>query len=340
VDWHYGRWLHFGSSALLTFEYQQAVQLLLRVIPSVFTSEVFALKGGTAINLFLSPLVRLSVDLDVVFLPLGLGREEALRAIASELEAVEQRVAKQGLLTRVPGRASGEDTQLLVSDGQTTIKIEVNHVFRGSILEPHQARLDPSSQQAFAVDVGARLLAAPEVYAGKAVAALDRQHPRDLFDIWARSQGGAWTRDELDLVAVYVAAHSRPPHEIFAGRDKPLASLYSSALQGMVLGALPSVTELETARSVLRRSILRNLSPGARTFLTSFFRLSTEWDALPFPGLNRLPALQWKLRNLERFARYRRADFLRQGDVLEALMYAPVQDLPIQLGVRDQGSLP
>jgi predicted nucleotidyltransferase component of viral defense system len=47
--------------------YLDAVRLLLAVAPSIFRQAGFALKGGTAINLFLRDMQRLSVDLDLVF---------------------------------------------------------------------------------------------------------------------------------------------------------------------------------------------------------------------------------------------------------------------------------
>ena len=74
MDRDHGRRLEAGAAAVLSADYQQAVQLLLRLVPTVFSTDAFALKGGTAINLFLSPVSRLSVDLDLVFLPLGLSR--------------------------------------------------------------------------------------------------------------------------------------------------------------------------------------------------------------------------------------------------------------------------
>ena len=54
------------------------------------------MKGGTALNLFLQDMPRLSVDIDVVFVPLGLPREEALRAISDELAAAQARVGALG----------------------------------------------------------------------------------------------------------------------------------------------------------------------------------------------------------------------------------------------------
>jgi predicted nucleotidyltransferase component of viral defense system len=68
-------------------EYVDTVRLLLAIAPAVFKSPRFALEGGTALNLFLHDMPRLSVDIDVVFTDHALGREDALRAIAADLKA-------------------------------------------------------------------------------------------------------------------------------------------------------------------------------------------------------------------------------------------------------------
>ena len=77
-------------------DYVRAVQLLLQVAPAVFDTSVFAMKGGTALNLFLQDVPRLSVDIDVVFLPHEPPREAALAAIGNELAAAQGRIASLG----------------------------------------------------------------------------------------------------------------------------------------------------------------------------------------------------------------------------------------------------
>ncbi len=65
--------------------YVRTVQLLLDIAPAVFETPVFAMKGGTALNLFVQDMPRLSVDIDVVFVPYDLPREGALQTIGAEL---------------------------------------------------------------------------------------------------------------------------------------------------------------------------------------------------------------------------------------------------------------
>lgn len=51
--------------------YKATVALLLDVMPFVFEQKCFAMKGGTAINLFCRDMPRLSVDIDLVFIGLA-----------------------------------------------------------------------------------------------------------------------------------------------------------------------------------------------------------------------------------------------------------------------------
>jgi len=144
-------------------EYVNAVRLLLQVLPSVFESGQLALKGGTAINLYLDDMPRLSVDIDAVFLPIGITRDEALLAINDEVSKIAQ--TSEGMGLRVH-RAIAEDvneSQLLITNGSTQVKIEINTVFRGTVLEPKLRSLNPMSSEIFAIDVSAMLLDPAEI---------------------------------------------------------------------------------------------------------------------------------------------------------------------------------
>lgn len=50
------------------FKYTRQVELLVKVIPEVAKEKMFALHGGTAINLFLHNMPRLSVDIDLTYI--------------------------------------------------------------------------------------------------------------------------------------------------------------------------------------------------------------------------------------------------------------------------------
>lgn len=96
--------------------YADTVRLLLAVTPEVFANDVFALKAGTAINLFVQDMPRLSVDIDVVYRPWDVAREAALNAINHELTSIAQRHDRSPLLT---GRIAGGPYSLARRTAQT-----------------------------------------------------------------------------------------------------------------------------------------------------------------------------------------------------------------------------
>jgi hypothetical protein len=141
------------------------------------------MKGGTAINLFVQDLPRLSVDIDVVYLPHQKPREAAMAEIATELNAIRDRLQRRGLAAEVMATSVGDETKIFVRRGRDQVKVEINHVFRGAVLLPETRPLVKAASDLFTVGFSVPTLAVPELYGSKLVAALDRQHPRDLFDV-------------------------------------------------------------------------------------------------------------------------------------------------------------
>lgn len=185
--------------------YAHTVRLLLTVAPDVFANDIFALKGGTAINLFVRDMPRLSVDLDVVYRPWQTPRDQALGEIAVELDAVAQRVARLGLRTRKIASGDAGDIKLLVDSGDSAVQIEVNPVFRGTVLPIQTRQLSPRTADLFSTEVALPTLAPDELYGGKLVAALDRQHPRDLFDVLHLFESGGLTEPMIECFVIYLA---------------------------------------------------------------------------------------------------------------------------------------
>jgi predicted nucleotidyltransferase component of viral defense system len=116
--------------------YTSTVQLLLAIAPAIFESPLFAMKGGTALNLFVQDLPRLSVDIDVVFLRYDLTRDEALKAIKEELAVAKTRIERMGFKAEVRQNNVGDEAKMFVTDGTSEVKVEVNFVFRGTVLPP------------------------------------------------------------------------------------------------------------------------------------------------------------------------------------------------------------
>lgn len=283
-------------------DYARTVQLLLAVAPAIFSSPVFAMKGGTAINLFVQDMPRLSVDIDVVFVPHESPRDEALLAIGNELTAAQGRIKALGFEASLRRSGEGTEAKLFVSGAGVEVKVEVNFVFRGTVLPPELKALTPAAQQLFAANIEVPVLATPELYAGKLVAALDRQHPRDLFDVQLMLAGSGWSEPLLDCFVVYLAAHNRPTHEVLFPREKALGTVFENEFFGMTLAPV-SVDQLLATRQRMMRELPRVLHPRHRQFLLSIVRAEPQWDLLPYAHIVQLPALQWKLQNLKKLKR-------------------------------------
>lgn len=297
--------------------YADTVRLLLAVTPAVFNNDIFAMKGGTAINLFVQDMPRLSVDIDVVYRPWQTQRDEALQAINNELAAISQRLEPLDVQTRLIRSKDLPDTKLIVENESSQVKIEVNIVFRGTVLPIEYQSLSKKTSDLFGVEFDAPLLAHDELYAGKLVAALDRQHPRDLFDVWQLYESGGLTEGMAECFTIYLAGHNRPPHEVLFGSDKDITAEYERAFVGMTEVEC-SLDTLLAARSRLRHDLPQLLTDKHKRFLAGLVRAEPDWSLLECKHARELPALRWKLTNLEAFRKRRSTDFSAQADALIA----------------------
>lgn len=297
--------------------YADTVRLLLAVTPEVFANDIFAMKGGTAINLFVQDMPRLSVDIDVVYRPWQVARDEALKAINGELVAIAQRVEPLGMQTRLVRAKDLGDTKLIVENDTSQVKIEVNVVFRGTVLPIERKALSAKTSDLFGVEFDAPILARDELYAGKLVAALDRQHPRDLFDVWQLYESGGLSDGMVECFVIYLAGHNRPPHEVLFGNDKDIAAEFERAFVGMTEVDCALETLL-AARARMREELPQRLSANHRRFLSGLVRAEPDWSLVQCPHAAELPALRWKLANLEAFRKRRPDDFAAQAAALDA----------------------
>lgn len=282
--------------------YIRTVQLLLDIAPAVFDTPMFAMKGGTALNLFVQDMPRLSVDIDVVFVRHDLAREDALQAIGAELAAAQKRVAVLGHDVELRKNKDGTEAKLFVRSPDAEVKVEVNFVFRGTVMAPTRRSLKPAAQQMFSADIQVPVLADAELYGSKLVAALDRQHPRDLFDVQLMLDSHGWEESLLDCFVVYLAGHNRPTHEVLFPNEKPLASVFEAEFEGMTTAPVQLDALLATRRRMLEE-LPRALLPRHCDFLLSMVRAEPAWSLLPYAHLEQLPALQWKLANQYRLKR-------------------------------------
>ncbi|MEH6542090.1 nucleotidyl transferase AbiEii/AbiGii toxin family protein [Halopseudomonas sp.] len=277
--------------------YYRQVQLLLRLIPFVARHDCFALKGGTAINLFVRDFPRLSVDIDLVFLPM-MERHEALQTIKDHLETLATTIMASIDNTRVI-RSFQDKTdalRLLVERDGVQIKIELSPVLRGTVYEPLVIPVSEAVEEEFGFAEMA-VVSFADLYAGKICAALDRQHPRDLFDIKQLLDNEGLTVDLRKALLVYIISHPRPIAELLRPHFKDISAVYEGEFRNMADQDIPQA-ELEAVREQLVRLIHTSLTPQERAFLLSFKNRTPDWSLLELSGIDRLPAVRWKLQNL------------------------------------------
>jgi len=300
--------------------YYRQVQLLLQTLPIIAQENCFALKGGTAINLFVRDLPRLSVDIDLVYLPM-LGRAEALAEIKAALSRIsDQIVARIHGANVHKGFEDRDDAlRLVVSHAGVQIKIELSPVLRGTVYEPEAMAVTEKVEDEFGY-VEMPLVSLPDLYAGKVCAALDRQHPRDLFDIklLLENEGpGDSISDALrKAVIVYLISHNRPIAELLDPARKDIAALYHNEFVNMAELEV-GLDELLAIREQLIELINQSFTPEEKCFLISFKHCTPDWSLLGLEGMAELPAVKWKLINLQRMnkEKYRAA-----VEKLEALL--------------------
>ncbi len=291
-------------------QYRRQVALLLRTIPLVAEEDCFALKGGTAINLFIRDMPRLSVDIDLTYLPVQ-PRDKSLTAIDAAMTRISDRIIKAISGARVtPSRAEGAILKLLLRADGAQIKIEVTPVLRGCVYEPELRTVSPTVEETFGF-AEMKVVSFPDLYAGKIVAALDRQHPRDLFDVRDLLANEGISEDLRRAFIVYLLSHGRPMSEVLAPTRKPIQEEFLRGFEGMTDKPV-ALDALVAAREDIIRAIVGGMPKDHRAFLMSFKRGEPEWPLLGVPEAPSLPAVQWRQQNLDKLARKKREELVKR----------------------------
>ncbi|RQW08335.1 nucleotidyl transferase AbiEii/AbiGii toxin family protein [candidate division KSB1 bacterium] len=287
--------------------YLSQAKLVLRIVPLLNPYPQFAVKGGTAINYFYRPLPRLSVDIDMTYLPIA-DRAATLLAIS---DLLEQLIAD--IQARFPDysvskkQLENKTVAFRLSDRTAVIKIEPNLVIRGAVFGTEKRNIVPEAERELELFASVLSLSTADLYGGKICAALDRQHPRDLFDIKLLLDNEGVTKELRQAFLVYLVSHSRPMAELLAPNLQDIEHVFATEFIGMT--RIPvELSELVRARERLLSIISEQLSEDERRFILSIKSGEPDWDLLPIPGIERLPAIQWKLMNIERMPKKKHAE--------------------------------
>lgn len=240
--------------------YVEQVDLLLEVLPVLSKFDCFALKGGTAINLFIRNMPRLSVDIDLAYLPIE-PRRIFLKNITVQLTEMQKLIKSLGFLVKPSYTKDQQLAKLFVYKQDAIVKIEPNLVIRGSAFDCEEHDLCQKAQDQFLKFSHIKTLSTADLYGGKICATLDRQHPRDLFDV---------------------------------------KMLFNKEFSGMVSETNISFKDLIDARFKLIQTILNDFTDNERKFLMSFKEGNPDWGLSPIREIENLPAVKWKLENIKK----------------------------------------
>ncbi len=281
--------------------YRKQVQLLVRVLPLVDTEKCFALKGGTAINLFYRALPRLSVDIDLLYIPMD-DRDKALINIRAALSRISKLIHERIPGTRVQDAHDQSDAlRLIVSQGEIRIKVELSPVIRGTVFPEVRMEVVEEVEAEFGY-VEMQLASHPDLYAGKLCAALDRQHPRDLFDVKFLLENEGLTDDLRKTFLIFLISHQRPMSELLDPHRKDINEIYESEFKQMAEVDVP-LEQLEEAREQLIHQINSQMTENEKQFLLSFKSKNPDWNLLEMQNIDiiaNLPSVLWKMINLKK----------------------------------------
>jgi len=282
--------------------YFKQVDLLLQILPVISKIENFALKGGTAINLFLRDLPRLSVDIDLTYLPLD-DRSTSLENINRHLTHIAEECQGTFRDCQISSKQQkGLIYGITIARNDATIKVEPNTTIRGAVFPATTLRLCSKAQNVFERSVEIQSLSLEDLYGGKICAALDRQHPRDLYDVYILMENEGLTEKVRQAFIVYLLSHNRPISELLDPQLKDnLEETYQETFEGMAFTAI-SLDKLVEGWKQLVKDINQGLTDQEKEFILSFKKKSPQWELFPVDNIKDLPAIQWKMFNLKKMS--------------------------------------
>lgn len=271
--------------------YKGQVSLLLSVIPEIAKEKCFALHGGTAINLFVREMPRLSVDIDLTYMPIE-DRHTSLDEIAQALEGIRERIFS--VLPKAKVQHQREVSKLQISNQGYQIKVEVNQTNRGVLSDPIDYLLCETAQDQFDAFCSIAIVPLSQLYGGKICAALDRQHPRDVFDVKCLLENDGFTEDLRKGLLLSILSSNRPIHELLRPNLLNQQATLENQFSGMTTESF-TYKDFETTREQLVANISKFWTDSDRQFLIGFSKLEPDWGIHDF---EKFPSVQWKIQNL------------------------------------------
>ncbi len=286
---------------------------MLSVLPEVAKEKSLALHGGTAINLFIREMPRLSVDIDLTYTRLD-SRESALLGIRTALGGIKARIEKILRDVRVIDRS--DKGKLQISNSRSTVKLEVNLIGRGTIGEPKEMPLVLKAQEEFEVFCSMPIVPFEQLFGGKICAGLDRQHPLDIFDVKYLLENEGFTPKIKEGFFLCLLGSDRPTHELIDPNLQDQRRTLENHFDGMSYESF-GYDEFETVRRQLVTTIHKSITHEDAEFLLRFTNVEPDWSLYNFSAF---PAIIWKLQNLKRLKDTNPAKHSQQYQILSAML--------------------
>lgn len=294
--------------------YYRQVALLLSALPVVASERCFALKGGTAINLFVRDFPRLSVDIDLAYILLE-SRDEALPNVRAALTRIAEILQQQAGISAVLQTNNPDEMRIVVSSQGAQIKIEVSPVARGTLYPPEERDVVEAVEDEFGF-AAIQVVSLADLYGGKLCAALDRQHPRDFYDVKMLLETQGIDRQIFNGFITYLLGHKRPLSEILDPNWKDISLPYANEFNGMTFDAV-SLEELNATPNLMITALKAQFTQRDYDFLMSFKSGQPDWSLAPEEQIQHLPAVKWKLKNIEQIPKDKHTQALAR---LEAVL--------------------
>lgn len=293
--------------------YVQKVELLLRLVPIIMDEGVFAVHGGSAINLFLKNLPRYSVDIDLTYIPLA-DRATSIADINLHLKSICEKAKRAFKGMHIVPKL---DTCKLLCEYQgRQVKVEVNQTKRGIVGgDVLTLPLSDKAQNEFSLYCEAKIVPLTLLYGGKITAALSRQHPRDLFDVKYMDLP---LRDCREGLIFCLLGSDRPIHESLAPSLIDQREAMANQFDGMT--DIPfTYEEFEATRTQLVENVKALMTQVDREFLVSFESGQPQWDGYEFEYFKNYPSVQWKFLNLQKLAKQNPQKLKEEADKLRCV---------------------
>jgi len=298
--------------------YKKQVALLIDILLEIAKEENLALHGGTAINLFHLNMPRLSVDIDLTFFPFSDNRNADLNKIRQSLEFVKNRLKTTFPHIRFEDeKRAEEELKLLCTKDNAIVKVEVNQINRGLISEPCTKILCSRAENEFDRFCEIKTVSIGQLWGGKLNAALERQHPRDIFDVKNMLQEIGFTEEIKQGFLFFLLCGKRPIDEVINPNFTNQRVIFNSQFSGMTDEEF-TYEEFEKTREELILLIQKSLTQSDKEFLLSFLSGNPYWKDFDY---SKYPAIKWKQLNINKLKQDNptkfRESIKKLGDLLE-----------------------